>query len=110
MMFAKLFGIILTTELLNDVLPITVCDSSVRHQVQSIAQRTEDALGSEQVMFIEGSPYQWEQLPEPDARLFVGMDGGDIQAREGDNRQAGWFEAIVGKSMSDDIDSKSYHL
>ena len=108
--WASLMSYGLTTDLMNDVLPITICDSSVRHQVQTTAQRSEDELGPEQVMFIEGSPYQWEQLPDPNARLFVGMDGGYIQAREGTKRKAGWFEAIVGKSLSDDTDNKSFGL
>lgn len=59
--WASLMSYGMTTDLLNDVLPIDVCDSSVRHQVQSVAQRSEDELGSEQAMFIEGSPHQWEQ-------------------------------------------------
>lgn len=106
--WASLMSYGMTTNLLNDVLPIDVCDSSVRHQVQTVAQRSEDELGPEQVMFIEGSPHQWEQLPDPNSRLFVGIDGGYIHAREGENRQAGWFEAIVGKSMSEDTASKSF--
>jgi len=61
--------------------------------------RALSTLGDEQMMFIDGSPYQWNQLPRPDLPLTVGIDGGYVHARNGDNRKAGWFEVIVGKSM-----------
>lgn len=50
-------------------------------------------------MFIEGCQYEWEALPHPDAPLTVGIDGGYVRGRDGDNRKAGNFEIIVGKSM-----------
>jgi hypothetical protein len=50
----------------------------------------------------------WDQLPEPDPPLTVGIDGGYVHAREGDNRKAGWFEVIVGKSMPETGDNKRF--
>ena len=40
--------------------------------------------------------------------MTVGIDGGYVHAREGDNRKAGWFEVIVGKSMTPEKDSKRF--
>lgn len=51
------------------------------------------------MMFIDGCPRDWEALPRPGAPLTVGIDGGYVHAREGNNRKAGWFEVIVGKSL-----------
>lgn len=38
-------------------------------------------------------------MPDPEPPVTVGIDGGFIHARDGDNRKAGWFEVIVGKSQ-----------
>ena len=37
---------------------------------------------------------------------LVGIDGGYVHARDGDDRKAGWFEVIVGKSMGENGGSK----
>ncbi len=58
--------------------------------------------------FIEGCEREWEELPAPESPLTVGIDGGFVHARDGDNRKAGWFEVIVGKSMSDQRDFKRF--
>lgn len=106
--WASLMSYGMTTDLLNDVLPVDLCDSSIRQNVQQIAQRAEDEMEPEQVMFIDSCPAEWAKLPYPDGRLIVGIDGGYIHARDGDNRKAGWFEAIVGKSIPDEGDSKCF--
>lgn len=106
--WASLMSYGMTTDLLNDVLPIDLCPSSVRHNVQQVAQRAEEELEPEQMMFIDSCPAEWSQLSDPDGRLTVGIDGGYIHAREGDNRKAGWFEAIVGKSIPDEGASKCF--
>jgi acyl carrier protein phosphodiesterase len=67
-----------------------------------VAERLESELGDEQPFFIEGCQRDWDALPRPDGPLTVGIDGGYIHARDGDNRKAGWFEVIVGKSMPTD--------
>jgi hypothetical protein len=47
-------------------------------------------------------------LPRPDGPFTVGIDGGYVHARDGDNRKAGWFEVIVGKSIPADTDAKCF--
>jgi len=106
--WASLLSYGMATNLLNDVLPIDLCASSLHHQVLQVAQRTDDELQPEQVMFIDSCPAEWSQLPDPDGRLTVGLDGGYIHARDGDNRKAGWFEAIVGKSIPDEGQGKCF--
>jgi hypothetical protein len=68
-------------------------------QVKQAAERLERELGEERVMFIEGRQLEWEALPPPDAPLTIGIDGGYVRGREGENHKAGNFEVIVGKSM-----------
>lgn len=43
-----------------------------------------------------------EKLPRPASPITVGIDGGYVHGREGDNRKAGSFEIIVGKSLQKD--------
>jgi hypothetical protein len=59
-------------------------------------------------MFADGCPAEWDKLPMPAGRITVGLDGGYIHAREGNNRKAGWFEAIAGKSITDEGDSRCF--
>ncbi|KIE04655.1 hypothetical protein NF27_GY00020 [Candidatus Jidaibacter acanthamoeba] len=82
--------------------------SSIFYKAQKVAKRLESELGEEQHMYIEGCPRDWEKLPKPDIPLTIGIDGGYIHAREGNNRKAGWFEAIVGKSLQDDRGTKRF--
>jgi len=49
-----------------------------------------------------------EALPEPAAPLVMGIDGGYVHAQEGQNRKAGSFEIIVGKSMAGEQPSKRF--
>jgi hypothetical protein len=65
-------------------------------------------LGEEQVMFVEGCPAEWEELPLPAEPLTVGINGGFVHARKGEKRKAGWFEVIVGKSMATEKGSKRF--
>ncbi len=43
-------------------------------------------------------PAEWSELPNPDAPINVGIDGGYIHAGE-EKVKAGWFEVFVGKSI-----------
>lgn len=90
-----------TAELLEEVLPLDkrISTAALAQHVQQVATRVDSELGDEQCSFIEGCPAEWEALPEPAAPLIVGIDGGYVHAREGQNRKAGFFEIIVGKSM-----------
>ena len=76
--------------------------------MQLVSQRLEDELGDEQMMFVDGCPRDWGELSRPDAPLTVGIDGGYVHARDADNRKAGWFEVIVGKSMQENVPTKRF--
>ena len=81
----------LTADLLEEVLPIKTHVSTIQLNTHKIAERIENELQEEKYMYIEGCENQWEQLPEPGPPLTVGIDGGYVHARDGDNRKAGWF-------------------
>jgi len=87
----------LTTKLLQDVLPLDtgLHPEMVRRQVQRVAERAEQALGSEPPSFIPGGQCDRDDLPIPDGPLTVGLDGGYVRGR----RKQGWFEVIAGKSV-----------
>ena len=105
--FAALVSYGLTVELLKEVLPIgqDLSTTAIRQRVSRTAQRLEDELGEEQHMFIGGCQRDWDQLPDPAAPLIVGIDGGYVHAKDQQSRTEGWFEVIVGKSMSQDGES-----
>lgn len=50
----------------------------------------------------------WEALPDPAPPLTVGIDGGYVHARDEDNRKAGWFAVIVGKSIQEESQTKRF--
>ncbi len=54
-------------------------------------------------MKLHGKNYQNPELP-----LIVGIDGGYVHAREGQNRKAGSFEVIVGKSLQKEHKHKRF--
>jgi hypothetical protein len=98
----------LTADIINEILPIDISKSTLHYNSQKVAKKLENELGEEQWTFIEGCEMEWEKLPKPDSPLTVGIDGGFVHARDGDNRKAGWFEVIVGKSMIEEKDSKRF--
>jgi hypothetical protein len=100
----------LTVDLLEEVLPLQTPITTVVRHTHQVAERLEHELGEEQGMFVEGCPRDWEALPEPNGRLVVGLDGGYVHAREGENRKAGWFEVIVGKSVPAEGPAKRFGL
>lgn len=106
--WASLMSYGMTVKLLEEVLPLYMSASSVFHNTQQVSLRLEEELGKEQVMFISGCPRDWERLPKPDIPLTVGIDGCYVHAREGENRKAGWFEVIVGKSLQDQQETKRF--
>jgi hypothetical protein len=71
--------------------------------VLRVAERVEAELGKEQVSFVEGCPAQWAELPIPEGRIVVGLDGGYV--RDWDERKAN-FELIVGRSTPEDRDPR----
>ena len=100
----------MTVNLLAEVLPLgqDLNVATMFRDVQKVAERIEHGLGEERPMFIEGCPRDWEQLPEPEGPLTVGIDGGYVHAREAPSRQEGWFEVIVGKSVPTDGQAKCF--
>ena len=87
--------------LLADVLPVAsgANATTLRQHVLRVAERAEGELGKEQSSFIDGCPAQWAELPTPEGRIVVGLDGGYV--RDWDDRKAN-FELIVGRSMPED--------
>ncbi len=108
--FAALMSYGLTVELLAEVLPLgeELARTSVRRQVQRVAERAEGELGDEQFAFIEGCQRDWNELPRPDPPLTVGLDGGYVHACHPRSRTEGWFEVIVGKSQPDEGAAKRF--
>jgi hypothetical protein len=104
--FAALMSYELTVEVLAEVLPLgeELAKTSVRRQVQRVAERAENELGDEQFSFIEGCQRDWNQLPRPDPPLTVGLDGGSVHACHPRSRTEGWFEVIAGKVLSEEGD------
>ncbi len=98
----------LSADILADVLPMQTSSQAVLLNTQKIAAKLEDELGDEQVMFAHGCIAEWEALPPPDGRLTVGLDGGYVRSREGENAKAGWFEVIAGKSVSWEGEAKCF--
>lgn len=92
-------------DLLADVLPAAsgTNATALRQHVLRVAERAEAEFGKEQVSFIDGCPAQWAELPIPEGRIVVGLDGGYV--RDWDDRKAN-FELIVGRSMPDDRDPR----
>jgi hypothetical protein len=106
--WASLMSYGLTVDLLEEVLPLKTNFTSVYQHTHQTAKRIESELGEEQVMFAHGNEHDWHALPHPDEPLTVGIDGGFVHGRDGDNRKAGWFEVIVGKSLQENHDPKRF--
>jgi hypothetical protein len=83
------FGV--TVDVLEQVLPLQANRATVYRHAQQVAERLESELGDEQPFFIAGCQRDWDALLRPDSPLTVGIDGGYVHARDGDNRKAGWF-------------------
>ena len=101
--WAALMSYGLTTKLLHDVLPIDRKHSAVtgRNHTLAVARRSEQRLGAEQTMFLEGSHAERARLPLPDGPLAVGLDGGIVRARRGTTgaKTANLFAVIAGKRV-----------
>lgn len=106
--WASLVSYGITVDLLEEVLPLTANTMTIRRHTQETAERLEEDMPDEPDPYFYGMPMLWDQMPEPASPLTVGIDGGYIHARDGDNRKAGWFEAIVGKSIPDEGDAKRF--
>ncbi len=108
--FAALVSYGVTAKLLEEVLPIghQINAATTRNHTLKIGDRLESELGDEQVFFIEGCERDWGELPRPDLPLTVGIDGGYVHSSEQTSKTNGWFEVIVGKSMTTEGSSKCF--
>lgn len=102
----------LTVKLLQEVLPIEekINTTTVRNQLQQVAQQIEGELGEEQWAFIEGCERDWEKLPCPDLPLTVGLDGGYVHSCEDKSNRNKSFEIITGKSVTADGSARRFGL
>lgn len=108
--FASLMSYGLSVELLTEVLPLAdeINHTSMRRQLNRIAERIEGELGEERCQFIEGCPNDWAKQPPPGPPLTVGLDGGYVHASDQKARTEGWFEVITGKSVQSEGDAKVF--
>ena len=106
--WASLMSYGMTAKLLEEVLPLKTKSSSVLNNLKNVSTRLEAELGEERYAYIEGCQRDWDQLPRPDTPITVSLDGGYVHAREGNNRKAGWFEVIVGKSSQEGHEAKRF--
>jgi hypothetical protein len=106
--WAALLPFGMAVDILEEVLPLQANRATVYRHAQQVAEQLESELGDEQPFFIEGCQHDWDALPRPSGPLTVGIDGGYVHARDGDNRKAGWFELIVGKSVPSAGDAKCF--
>lgn len=101
--WAALMPYDVTAKLLHEVLPIDQKHSAatIRNHTLQAARRSEQALGEERAMFVEGAQAERNQLPIPDGPLSVGLDGGIVRARRGatEAKTGHLFEVIAGKSI-----------
>lgn len=106
--WASLMSYGMTSDLLNDVLPISSNSTTVHNHTQKIAQRLENQMQNEAIMYIQGCEREWADLPMPDMPLTVGIDGGYIRERDAKKRKSGMCEVIVGKSIPYDSKGKCF--
>jgi hypothetical protein len=94
-----------TAAMLADVLPVetTINATTIREHVLRVAERAEAELGEERSCFIDGCPLDWQQLPCPEGRIVVGLDGGYV--RDWGEKTAN-FELIVGRSLPENRPSR----
>jgi len=62
---------------------------TIRRHTEEVARRLEEDMDNEPEPPLYEIPMLWDQIPEPALPLTVGIDGGYIHARDGDNRQSG---------------------
>ena len=105
--WASLVAYNLTAELLKDVLPVgtTANAETIRRHLHRLAARSEAELGDEQPAFVDGCPSIWNELPHPEGRIVVGLDGGYVRDW---HYKANHFEVVVGKSVPEDRDDRYF--
>lgn len=97
--WASLVSYAAASDLMSDVLPITsgLNATTVRQHTLRVAERIESDLTEQRYSPAEGTcPRDWQDLPVPDCRITMGLDGGYI--RDWDERKKN-FELIVGRAI-----------
>jgi len=98
----------LTVDTLEELLPLQCSATTVKRHTREVAQRLEEDMVPEEETWLYGIPMMWDQMPDPEPPVTVGIDGGYVHARDGDCRKAGWFEVIVGKSLPETGQNKRF--
>jgi len=104
--WASLVPYAAAADFLADVLPVEsgVNATTVRQHVLRAAERMEADLAEQRASFTEGADFRdWEDLPVPDGRMVIGLDGGYI--RDWRDRKKN-FELIVGRSMPEEGEAR----
>jgi len=103
--WASLVPYAAAAELLADILPVKsgANATTLRQHVLRVAERAETELAEERSCFIDGCPADWAELPIPEGRIVVGLDGGYV--RNWHNRKTN-FEVIVGQSVPEDREGR----
>jgi hypothetical protein len=104
--WASLVPYAAAADLLADVLPVGggVNATTVRQHVLRAAERMESDLAKQQASFTKDTdPRDWDDLPVPDGRMVVGLDGGYILDWRDRKKN---FELIVGRSMPEEGDAR----
>jgi hypothetical protein len=104
--WASLVSYAAAADLLADVLPVEggVNATTVRQHVLRAAERIEADLAEQRASFTEGTdPRDWEDLPVPEGRMVIGLDGGYIRDWRDRKRN---FELIVGRSMPEEGEAR----
>ncbi|MEQ8189762.1 MAG: ISKra4 family transposase [Candidatus Eremiobacterota bacterium] len=98
----------LTVDLLEEILPLNTNVATTFLNARKVAELIENELKDEKSVFIEGCENDWHQLPDPGEPIAVGIDGGYVYGRDNENRKAGCFEIIVGKTMQEHSENKRF--
>lgn len=108
--WASLLPVGVTIDLLDEVLPVgnEISTSVISQNLYNIGQRAEAELGEERYLFLDESRKAAETGVEPTGYMTVGLDGGYVHACDPLSRQEGWFEVIVGKSITAQEESKCF--
>ncbi len=97
-----------SAKLLTDYFPVNITAKTVWANTHKISERLEESLENEKFSFYYDVKRNKEKIPRSSLPLSVGIDGAYVHAREGDNRKAGWFEVIVGKSLKRNAQPKRF--
>ena len=103
--WASLVSYAAAAELLADILPVKsgANATTLRQHVLRVAERTETELADERSCFTDSCPAGSAELPIPEGRIMVGLDGGYV--RNWHDRKTN-FKIIVGQSVPEDREGR----